>query len=155
MSRPEHVHDFRGSPPHCTFPGCLSTPPSSTPTPDATERPDVPRPWCLPCAELGTRVPATEYGIACEWHVGILSDRDREALRLAVLDRHPRGGRVKKVIEQIWVLRVTLRQGSTGRNNVEAIWQADAEEMMARDNDDDDAAMAAERKRLALVNARD
>ena len=113
---------------------------------------DVPRrPWCLPCVELGSRVPATEYGLCCEWHLGILSDADREALRLAVLERRPGGGKLRKVIDQIWAVRVTLRQGSTGPNNVEAIWQADAKEVLANEVEDYAAAQRAENERMALV----
>lgn len=109
------------------------------------------RPWCLPCAELGTRVSATEYGVCCEWHLGILAAADREALRLAVLEKHPRGGKVTRVIEQIWVVRVTLRQGLTGPNNVEAIWRADRDEVLANEAEDYVGAQQAEDRRMALV----
>lgn len=112
-----------------------------------------PRPWCMPCGEMGSRVTATEYGLCCEWHLGILSDVDREAVRLAVLERHPRGGRIRRSIDQLWVVRVTLRQGLTGPNNVEAIWQADADEQVANEAEDYAAAQAAEDRRMALVGA--
>ena len=116
-------------------------------------RPEQPtRPWCLPCFELGTVVTATEYGLCCEWHLGILSDADREAVRLAVLERHPRGGKIRRQIDQIWAIRVTLRQKLTGPNNVEAIWEADATEVLANDAEDYPAAQRAEDERMALVN---
>ena len=109
------------------------------------------RPWCLPCVEAyGRRQGAPNLGIACDWHWGILSPADQEAMRLAVLERHPQGGKVRRVIDQIWVVRVTLRQQLTGPNNVEAIWGADRNEQYALDRDDHDAAQKYEDERMAL-----
>lgn len=91
------------------------------------------RPWCLPCREgAGLRTWASVLGVACEWHWGILSDDDQRALQVAVLKEHPRGGRVTSVIEQIVVVRMTLRQSKA---TVEATWRADAEQL-DRERDD-------------------
>ena len=85
------------------------------------------RPWCLPCREAdGSRVWASALGVACEWHWGILNDDDQRALETAVRERHPKGGRVASVIEQIWVVRRTLRHTP---NTVEATWRADADKL--------------------------
>lgn len=110
------------------------------------------RPWCLPCTELGARATATELGVACQWHFGILPDRDQESLRRAVLEVHPRGGSVRTVIRQIWVVRVILRGQSTP-STVEAIWKADADEVLARGRDDEASAMVAEGERMRLYSS--
>lgn len=79
-----------------------------------------PRPWCFPCWSLeGRRVAAQHLGLACEWHWGILSDSEREDARGAVAKKHPRGGGLRHVHEQMWVVRIDLRQHST----VETTWR--------------------------------
>jgi hypothetical protein len=81
------------------------------------------RPWCLPCRDSdGSRVCAAHRGVACEWHYGILSDADQRALDAAIDLRHPRGGRVRTPIEQIWVVRVDLRN-QRPPNTVEQAWR--------------------------------
>jgi hypothetical protein len=94
-----------------------------------TRSPDAqPRPWCFPCTRLdGSQVWAMHLGIACDWHWGILSVNDQEAMRAAVLARHPRGGRVRTVIEQLVVIRMDLRNGGAP-NTVEETWAKDAED---------------------------
>jgi len=83
------------------------------------------RPWCLPCrGDDGTVTFAQFLGIACEWHWGILEESDQQALTDAVRRRHPRGGRVRSVLAQIWVLRGDLRRGG---NTVEKTWHRDRE----------------------------
>jgi hypothetical protein len=92
------------------------------------------RPWCLPCRDLdGSQVWAMHLGVACDWHWSILSEDDQFALAEAVSRRHPRGGSIRTVIEQIWVIRVDLRQ-QRPPNTVEETWardRIDFEEMEA------------------------
>jgi|GEM_PF-4092190 hypothetical protein len=73
------------------------------------------RPWCLPCRERD----------GSDWCWGVLSDADQAAMTQAVRELHPRGGRVTRVTEQIWVVRLLLRQ-QRPPNTVEATWKADA-----------------------------
>jgi hypothetical protein len=85
------------------------------------------RPWCFPCrTSLGDRNSAAMgpgLGVACDFHWEMLSRRDQESLRAAVLARHPRGGRVVTVNEQVWIVRHDLRHNSAGQSNtVEATW---------------------------------
>jgi hypothetical protein len=90
------------------------------------------RPWCLPCRQAdGSRVYAQFLGVACEWHWGILPTADQDALTSAVRRHHPNGGRVQRVITQIWVVRHDLRDG---RNTVEKTWRDDAAELQADAN---------------------
>ena len=87
------------------------------------------RNWCLPCRELtGTISWAQALGVACEWHWGILSDADQAALAAAVREKHPRGGSVRSVIGQIWVVRKILRETP---NTVVETWKRDAAEFLA------------------------
>jgi len=88
------------------------------------------RPWCLPCRSLdGSRAWAQFHGIACEWHWGYLSETDQAAITEAVRRRHPRGGRVRTHIEQIWVVRMDLRQQKPP-NTIEAAWERDRADFM-------------------------
>jgi hypothetical protein len=63
------------------------------------------RPWCVRCRqEDGSEAWAAMLGVACEWHWGILSPESQTALRAEILKKHPRGGRVSMVTEQLWVI---------------------------------------------------
>jgi hypothetical protein len=89
---------------------------------------DPPRPWCFPCyAHDGSRVFAAHLGLACEWHWGILSASEQEDARRAVAVKHPRGGALRSVIEQIFVVRRDLRENST----VEQTWAAEFRDLEA------------------------
>lgn len=87
------------------------------------------RPWCLPCRELaGERHWASQNGVVCEWHWGILSPEDQAALTDALLQVHPKGGRAYRVLEQIWVVRKYLRESP---NTVVETWRAEAADYLA------------------------
>lgn len=104
---------------------------------------DPPRPWCFPCRNYGFGdVWAQFLGIACEWHWGLLSPSDQAALSVAVRARHPRGGRARSVLEQIWVVRQQLRNFSPP-NTVEKVWAADFETYQAEQAQDEVEAQSA------------
>ena len=84
-------------------------------------RDPTPRPWCFACRAEDCRCWAQHLGMVCDWHWGILSESDQEALREAVRRRHPRGGRVHNVIEQLVIVRMDLRSGDIP-NTVEQTW---------------------------------
>lgn len=90
------------------------------------------RPWCLPCRELcGDTAFAHINGVVCEWHWGILTDEDQKVLADAIRERRPNGGKVTSVLEQIWVVRGTLRRVP---NTVVATWKAEAKDSNADDD---------------------
>lgn len=87
------------------------------------------RPWCLPCREGdGSRATATHRGVACEWHYGILTPAQQDELNRAIDTRHPKGGGARNVLEQIWIVRVELRQAD---RSIEETWRLDALELEA------------------------
>ena len=91
------------------------------------------RPWCLPCREAdGSRTHAQYLGVACEWHWGILSAADRAAMEAAFREHGIglRGGHVRRVLDQVWIVRYYLRQ-QRPPNTVEATWRADAAQLEA------------------------
>lgn len=68
------------------------------------------RPWCVRCRSW-----AEYLGVACPVHWWDLSDETRAAITANVRERHPRGGRVTRVTEQMWV---------TARSNARSEWAA-------------------------------
>lgn len=63
------------------------------------------RPWCVRCRqEDGSEAWAAVLGVACEWHWGVLSPKAQAELKAEVLEKHPHGGRVTMVTEQLWVI---------------------------------------------------
>jgi hypothetical protein len=63
------------------------------------------RPWCVRCRqEDGSEAWAAILGVVCEWHWGVLSLDAQVSLAAEVLRKHPRGGRVTMVTEQLWIV---------------------------------------------------
>lgn len=65
-------------------------------------------PWCLRCPTH-----ATEYGIACHWHWGVLSEKTQAAILEHLYGRcscdsakRKRGGKVHNRTEAIWIVAI-------------------------------------------------
>jgi hypothetical protein len=63
---------------------------------------------------------ASEFGIACDWHWGLLTEGTQVAIREHLLKRRPRGGSAQTYGEQIFTIRFY--------GHAEAEWAAQPDE---------------------------